>query len=202
MLRLGSVVAAAVLALGLVGMFDTASAQTPDPRNWRQVDPENTLYIDTVHGRIVIELYPEIAPRHVERIKALTRAGFYDGLMFHRVIDDFMAQTGDPTATGQGGSSLPDLKAEFNDVPHMRGTVSMARLANDLSTIDDMSALLLSGCGTAPSRADPSPRVPAELLTPPQEPVMLTPASPSTRPGPTTSRTRPDAASTASTTGG
>jgi peptidylprolyl isomerase len=93
MLRFGSFVAAAVLALGLVGMFDTASAQTPDPRNWRQVDPENTLYIDTVHGRIVIELYPEIAPRHVERIKALTRLGFYDGLMFHRVID-VMAQTG------------------------------------------------------------------------------------------------------------
>jgi len=113
MLRFGSFVAAAVLALGLVGMFDTASAQTPDPRNWRQVDPENTLYIDTVHGRIVIELYPEIAPRHVERIKALTRLGFYDGLMFHRVIDDFMAQTGDPLGTGEGASSLPDLREEF-----------------------------------------------------------------------------------------
>ena len=65
MLRFGRFLAAAMLALGLVGMFDAASAQTPDPRNWRQVDPENTLYIDTVHGRIVIELYPEIAPRHV-----------------------------------------------------------------------------------------------------------------------------------------
>lgn len=113
MLRFGSFVAAAVLALGLVGMFDTASAQTPDPRNWRQVDPENTLYIDTVHGRIVIELYPEIAPRHVERIKTLTRLGFYDGLTFHRVIDDFMAQTGDPLGTGEGASSLPDLRQEF-----------------------------------------------------------------------------------------
>ena len=94
-------------------MFDAASAQAPDPRNWRQVDPENTLYIDTVHGRIVIELYPEIAPRHVERIKALTRAGFYDGLTFHRVIDDFMAQTGDPLGTGEGASNLPDLREEF-----------------------------------------------------------------------------------------
>ena len=113
MLRFGSFVAAAMLALGLVGMFDTASAQTPDPRNWRQIDPENTLYIDTVHGRIVIELYPEIAPRHVERIKTLTRLGFYDGLTFHRVVDDFMAQTGDPLGTGEGASSLPDLREEF-----------------------------------------------------------------------------------------
>jgi peptidylprolyl isomerase len=121
MLRFGSFMAAAVLALGLVGMFDTASAQTPDPRNWRQVDPENTLYIDTVHGRIVIELYPEIAPRHVERIKTLTRLGFYDGLMFHRVVDDFMAQTGDPLGTGEGASSLPDLirEAEFRRGPDM-----------------------------------------------------------------------------------
>lgn len=113
MLRFGSFVAAVLLALGLVGFSDIASAQTPDPRNWRQVDPENTLYIDTVHGRIVIELYPEIAPRHVERIRTLTRLGFYDGLTFHRVVDDFMAQTGDPLGTGEGASSLPDLREEF-----------------------------------------------------------------------------------------
>ncbi len=113
MLRLNGILAGALLALGLLGGFDAASAQTPDPRNWRQVDPENTLYIDTVHGRIVIELYPEVAPRHVERIKTLTRAGFYDGLTFHRVIDDFMAQTGDPLGTGEGASSLPDLRPEF-----------------------------------------------------------------------------------------
>src|SRR5262249_23670624 len=85
----------------------------PDPRNWRQVDPENTLYIDTVHGRIVIEMYPEVAPNHVERIKALTRAHFYDGLTFHRVVEDFMDQTGDPLGTGEGASSLPDLHEEF-----------------------------------------------------------------------------------------
>jgi len=113
MLRLGGTLAAAILALGLVTGFDAASAQTPDPRNWRQLDPEETLYIDTVHGRIVIELYPEVAPRHVERIKTLTRAGYYDGLTFHRVIDDFMAQTGDPLGTGEGASSLPDLREEF-----------------------------------------------------------------------------------------
>lgn len=113
MLRLSGFAAAAVLALGLVGMFDTASAQTPDPRNWRRLDPDSTLYIDTVHGRIVIELYPEIAPRHVERILTLTRAGFYDGVTFHRVITNFMAQTGDPLGSGEGASNLPDLEPEF-----------------------------------------------------------------------------------------
>lgn len=112
MLRLGGIFAAGVLALMLVGL-DVAAAQQPDPRNWRQVEPENTLYIDTVHGRIVVELYPEVAPRHVDRIKTLARAGFYDNLMFHRVIDDFMAQTGDPLGTGEGASSLPDLREEF-----------------------------------------------------------------------------------------
>ncbi len=113
MLRLGGLLAAAALAVGLMSGFDVASAQTPDPRNWRQLNPEETLYIDTVHGRIVIELYPEVAPRHVERIKVLTRAGYYDGLTFHRVVDDFMAQTGDPLGTGEGASSLPDLSEEF-----------------------------------------------------------------------------------------
>lgn len=115
MLRLGGFLAAALLALGLMGTLEAAQAQpnSPDARNWRQVDPENTLYIDTVHGRIVIELYPEIAPRHVERIKQLTRANFYNGLMFHRVVADFMAQTGDPLGTGEGASNLPDLREEF-----------------------------------------------------------------------------------------
>ncbi len=113
MLRLGGFLAAAILALGLMTGFDGAAAQTPDPRNWRQLDPEETLYIDTVHGRIVIELYPEVAPNHVDRIKTLMRAGFYDGISFHRVVDDFMAQTGDPLGTGEGASSLPDLQGEF-----------------------------------------------------------------------------------------
>ncbi|MEZ6021981.1 MAG: peptidylprolyl isomerase [Hyphomonadaceae bacterium] len=113
MLRLGGFLATVLLGLGLFGGFDLASAQAPDPRNWRALDPENTLYIDTVHGRIVIELYPEVAPNHVERIKTLTRAGYYDGLTFHRVIDDFMAQTGDPLGTGEGASTLPDLRQEF-----------------------------------------------------------------------------------------
>ncbi len=90
-------------------------------------DLENTLYLQLKDGRVVIELLPEKAPGHVERIKKLARNGFYDGIVFHRVIEGFMAQTGDPTGTGRGGSKEPDLKAEFNDVPHVRGTVSMAR---------------------------------------------------------------------------
>ena len=90
-------------------------------------DPENTLILETTKGRVVIGLRPDLAPNHVERIKTLARKGFYDGVPFHRVIEGFMAQTGDPTGTGTGGSDLPDLKAEFNREPHVRGTVSMAR---------------------------------------------------------------------------
>ena len=81
-------------------------------------------------GDVVIRLRPDLAPGHVERIAGLARDGFYDGVVFHRVIPGFMAQGGDPTGTGTGGSDLPDLKAEFNDEPHVRGTCSMARTAN------------------------------------------------------------------------
>jgi cyclophilin family peptidyl-prolyl cis-trans isomerase len=92
------------------------------------VDSENILYLDlSTGGRVAIMLRPQAAPQHVERIKSLVRKGFYDGVVFHRVIDGFMAQTGDPKGTGQGGSDLPDLKAEFNELPHVRGAVSMAR---------------------------------------------------------------------------
>lgn len=90
--------------------------------------PENTWVLDlSTGGRVLIQLRPDKAPNHVERIKTLTRAGFYNGLLFHRVIEGFMAQGGDPKGTGEGGSPLPDLKAEFNDLPHVRGVVSMAR---------------------------------------------------------------------------
>ncbi|PHR12428.1 MAG: peptidylprolyl isomerase [Sphingopyxis sp.] len=89
---------------------------------------ENILYLDlSTGGRVAIQLFSTLAPNHVERIKTLTRQGFYDGQIFHRVIDGFMAQTGDPTGTGMGGSDLPDLKAEFGKFPHVRGVVSMAR---------------------------------------------------------------------------
>ncbi|WP_138380009.1 peptidylprolyl isomerase [Luteithermobacter gelatinilyticus] len=90
------------------------------------MDLENTLYLDLKDGRVVIEMYPDKAPKHVARIKELVRAGFYDGLTFHRVIPGFMAQTGDPKGDGTGGSGQ-NLPAEFNDLPHLRGTVSMAR---------------------------------------------------------------------------
>ena len=84
-----------------------------------------TLSLDS--GDVVIKLRPDLAPNHVERLKTLAAQGFYDGVPFHRVIDGFMAQTGDPTGTGSGGSDLPDLNAEFNAEPHVRGTCSMAR---------------------------------------------------------------------------
>jgi peptidylprolyl isomerase len=91
-------------------------------------DPENTLYMDLKDGRVVIRLRPDLAPRHVARVKTLTREGFYNGTVFHRVIDGFMAQGGDPTGTGRGGSKYPDLKAEFTNNAHfLRGTVGAAR---------------------------------------------------------------------------
>ena len=93
-------------------------------------DPENTLVLETTKGRVVIALRPDLAPNHVERVKTLAREGFYDGVPFHRVIDGFMAQSGDPTGTGTGGSKHPDLKAEFNAEPHVRGVCSMARSQN------------------------------------------------------------------------
>lgn len=107
--------AALILILVSFGAAAPAFAQrAPDPQTWRPLDPENTLYIDTTKGRIVLELYPEIAPLHVERVKTLARMQFYDGLSFHRVIDNFMAQGGDPMGTGAGGSPLPDLPPEFS----------------------------------------------------------------------------------------
>jgi cyclophilin family peptidyl-prolyl cis-trans isomerase len=93
-------------------------------------DPENTLIIETSKGRVVIEMRPDVAPNHVAHIKKLAREHFYDGIVFHRVIDGFMAQTGDPTGTGTGSSKYPDLKQEFSAEPHVRGTASMARSQN------------------------------------------------------------------------
>ncbi|MEL7197008.1 MAG: peptidylprolyl isomerase [Pseudomonadota bacterium] len=106
----------------------TSAPITYDP----SVEPENVWLLDLSNGeRISIRLMPEWAPSHVERIKTLTQRGFYDGIIFHRVIDGFMAQGGDPTGTGQGGSELPDLKAEFNPMPHVRGTLAMARATEE-----------------------------------------------------------------------
>jgi len=101
-----------------------AQAQAP------AIDRENTLFIDLEYGRVVIRLRPDIAPKHVERVKLLARAKFYDGIVFHRVIDGFMAQTGDPTGTGTGGSGRGNIPAEFSRVPFDRGIVGAARSSN------------------------------------------------------------------------
>ncbi len=113
----------------LLGSLCLMTAMTPSAANADdlKIDPENTIYLDVPYGRVVIKLMPDVAPKHVERIKALTREGFYNGIVFHRVIDGFMAQTGDPTGTGMGGSKLPNLPAEFNSTNFGRGTVGMAR---------------------------------------------------------------------------
>jgi cyclophilin family peptidyl-prolyl cis-trans isomerase len=113
----------ALLVASAVAWPPSASAQAPD-------DPQNTIVLTTKDGPVKIRLRPDLAPKHVERIKALTKRGFYDGIVFHRVIDGFMAQTGDPTGTGMGGSKYPNLKQEFNAEPHVRGVCSMARSQN------------------------------------------------------------------------
>ncbi len=119
-----------ILSLGIFTMSNggigAAHAQTTDAAT---LDPENTLYLDLKDGRVVIQMRPDLAPKTVARIKELVRDGFYDGLVFHRVIDGFMAQTGDPKGDGTGGSGQK-LPAEFSDAHHGRGTVSMARAAD------------------------------------------------------------------------
>jgi peptidylprolyl isomerase len=112
------------LALGLA--FGSASISRAAPAAPAQ-DLQNTIYLDTKDGRITILLRPDLAPKHVAQIEALTKRGFYNGLVFHRVIDGFMAQTGDPTGTGTGGSDLPNIPAEFSAEPFKRGTIGMAR---------------------------------------------------------------------------
>ncbi|MEA3064889.1 MAG: hypothetical protein QOJ27_1335, partial [Sphingomonadales bacterium] len=130
-----------LLAL-LLGLFLSGSAlaqglTAPPPPP--PLDPENTLLLDlSSGGRVAIQLRPDVAPNHVARIKALARKGFYNGLIFHRVIDGFMAQGGDPKGDGTGGSDLPDLNAEFNGLPHVRGAIAAARqgAAQDASAED------------------------------------------------------------------
>jgi peptidylprolyl isomerase len=114
-----------ILTLGSILVMTAATGVA------QAADPENTLYMRlSTGGTVTIELMPDIAPKHVERIKKLTREGFYDGIVFHRVIDGFMAQTGDPTGTGSGGSKEPNLPAEFTQTEYKRGTLGMARTAN------------------------------------------------------------------------
>ncbi len=125
MFRRSLIAGAAIATLtGESIMSETADAQTKS-------DPENTLYMDLKQGRVVIEMFPDLAPKAVERVKTLAREGFYDNTPFHRVIEGFMAQGGDPTGTGTGGSKLPDLPAEFTNKRHfLRGTCGMARTSD------------------------------------------------------------------------
>ena len=114
--QFGSAIAAATLVGAIPSLVNAQAA-----------DAENTVWLDTKDGRIVIRLRPDLAPKHVAQIKTLVKEGFYDGIVFHRVIEGFMAQTGDPTGTGTGGSKLPNIPAEFTPTPFRRGTLGMAR---------------------------------------------------------------------------
>ena len=121
----------------------TASAQQPLPAG---LDPQNTLILDTTEGRIVIKLRNDIAPHHAERLKQLARDHFYDNVPFHRVIDGFMAQTGDgQNGNGTGGSKYPDLKAEFSNVPYTRGVVGMARTSDPNSANSQFFIMFADG---------------------------------------------------------
>ena len=139
-LALAAAALAATMPIGAIAQDAETSAVAQDTRTYNPVsfdmavEPENILLLDLSNGeRVAIRLMPGWAPNHVERIKTLTRQGFYDGVIFHRVIDGFMAQTGDPTGTGTGASQLPDINEEFNPMPHVRGTVAMARAADENS---------------------------------------------------------------------
>jgi cyclophilin family peptidyl-prolyl cis-trans isomerase len=129
----------AVMALVLAAAVPAAAQKA--------ADPQNTIYLDTKDGRITIRLNPDLAPKHVAQIKALTKQGFYDGIVFHRVIPGFMAQTGDPTGTGMGGSKLPNIPAEFSREPFKKGSVGMAR-SNDPNSANSQFFICFEGCAS------------------------------------------------------
>lgn len=137
----------AVFALGAAAAQAPAPAR-PTPTAVPAAPPpltaENSWHLDlSTGGRVTIQLRPDAAPSHVERIRTLTRQGFYNGLAFHRVVDGFMAQAGDPEGSGRGGSPLPDLAAEFNTLPHVRGTAAMAR-SQDLNSANSQFYIMFS----------------------------------------------------------
>lgn len=113
--------------LAALAVAAAAFSFSPAPASAQQLDPENTLVLELKDGKVLIQMLPQVAPKHVAQIKKLVRAGFYDGIVWHRVMEGFMAQTGDPTGTGRGGSDLPDIMAEFSTEPFTRGAVGMAR---------------------------------------------------------------------------
>jgi peptidylprolyl isomerase len=130
----------AVLALFALTAVAGAPALAQAP------DPNNTLVIELKTGKVLIKLRPDLAPKHVERVKVLARQGFYNGIKFHRVIEGFMAQTGDPKGDGTGGSSLPDLPAEFSPYVYKRGTVGAARTQNPNSANSQFFICFGDGC--------------------------------------------------------
>lgn len=142
MLRTTLAALALTASLGLAQ--SQANAQAPAPAN---LDPQNTLALDTKDGRVTIRLRPDLAPKHVEQIKALTKRGFYDGIVFHRVIDGFMAQTGDPKGDGTGGSDLPNIPAEFTPTPYKVGSVGMAR-SQSPNSANSQFFICFEGCGS------------------------------------------------------
>ena len=128
----------------LTGLFIAGAAVAQLPSAPPPLEPENTLHLDlSTGGRVTIQLRPDVAPNHVARIKELARKGFYDGLTFHRVLEGFMAQGGDPKGDGTGGSELPDLTAEFNGLPHVRGAVAAAR-ADDRNSANSQFYVMLA----------------------------------------------------------
>jgi peptidylprolyl isomerase len=129
------------VALSLALLAACPAAAQPRP-----ADPQNTVYLQTKDGRVTIRLRPDLAPKHVEQIKTLTKQGFYDGIVFHRVIPGFMAQTGDPTGTGTGGSKLPNIPAEFSQEPFKRGSVGMAR-SQSPNSANSQFFICYEGCG-------------------------------------------------------
>jgi peptidylprolyl isomerase len=142
-MRLSKFIAGFVAVFGLATLLGLAPIATAaENKDMNAMDLENTLYLDLAFGRIVIQMRPDLAPNHVKRIKELARSGFYNEVVFHRVIEGFMAQTGDPTGTGTGGSGQK-LKAEFSNESHMRGTVSMAR-ADDPNSADSQFFICLA----------------------------------------------------------
>ena len=129
---------ATLLGLALLAGLSSTAAQA-------QADPGNTLVLETKTGPVTIRLRPDLAPRHVEQIKTLVKRGFYDGIVFHRVIEGFMAQTGDPTGTGTGGSDLPNIPAEFGG-QFKRGSVGMAR-SQAPNSANSQFFICYDGCG-------------------------------------------------------
>ena len=126
------------LTLAVFALAAPGRAQAPDP--------QNTLVIETSKGNVVIKLRPDLAPKHVAQVKRLAKEGFYNGIIFHRVIAGFMAQTGDPTGTGTGGSKLPDLPAEFTQEEFKRGSIGAARTANPNSANSQFFICFGAGC--------------------------------------------------------